>query len=49
MFWYDLGIGTWVPNTKIALNITYENFNCPVILFLNDEKRNIPEIEEEHT
>ena len=56
MFWYDFGIGTGVPkpkrgmpNTEITLNISYGNFNCPVVLFLNDEMRNIPEIEEEHT
>ena len=38
-----------VSNTEKALNISYDNFIFPVKLFLNDKKRNIPDIEEEHT
>ena len=58
MFRYDFSIGTWGPqtekgggvsNTKKALNISYDNFIFPVKLFLNDKKRDIPDIEEEHT
>ena len=38
-----------VSNSKKALNLSYDKFIFPVKLFLNDEKRNIPDIEEEHT
>ena len=38
-----------VSNTEKALILSYDNFIFPVKLVLNDEKRNIPDIEEEHT